>query len=105
VDSIILIREYLDGVSRDDFDEDMALKDSVERRIEIIAEASKHLPQELRDAHPEIPWRSVVAMRNFLSHEYFAVANESVWNVVQNHLGPLENTVTTMLAELPDDEA
>ena len=43
-------------------------------------------------------------MRNFLTHEYFAVANESVWNVVQIHLDPLELAVTAMLTALSDGE-
>ena len=43
-------------------------------------------------------------MRNFLTHEYFAVANESVWNVVQIHLEPLELAATAMLAALADEE-
>ena len=104
LDCITLIREYLDGMSRDEFEDDMVVKDAVERRIEIIAEATKHVPEKLKAAHPEILWKSVVSMRNFLSHEYFAVVNESVWNVVQNHLGPLETAVTAMLAELSDEE-
>lgn len=68
-----------------------------------LAEATKHIPAELKATRPEIPWQAVVGMRNFLSHEYFAVAHDSVWNVIVNHLGPLEVAVRVMLAALPEE--
>ena len=103
LDSIGLINEYLEGMTRQEFEENIIVRDALERRIEIIAEAAKHIPAPLREAHPEIPWREVMSMRNFISHEYFAVNNESVWNVAQFHLAPLERTVSAMLAELPGE--
>ena len=104
LDSIGLVREYMEGLTREQFEEDLFTQDAVARRIGIIAEASKHIPPEIKALRPEIPWPSIVSMRNFLTHEYFAVANESVWNVVQIHLEPLELAATARLAALADEE-
>ena len=104
LDSVVLVRDYMDGLSREDFENDDITKDAVARRIEIIAEASKHIPAALKATRPEIPWPSIRSMRNFLNHEYFAVANESVWNVVQVHLDPLEAAVKAMLANLSETQ-
>lgn len=103
LESIEHIQRYVEGMSREDFEEDIVVRDAVERRIEIIAEATKHIPSDLKATRPEIPWPAVMSMRNFLSHEYFAVAHDSVWNVVQNHLVPLEQAMRAMLATLPEE--
>ena len=73
---------------------------AVVRRLEIIGEAVKGLPDELRDRHPEIPWRQVAGARDILSHEYFRVDLELTWEMVKTNLPDLEASVRLMLAEL-----
>jgi uncharacterized protein with HEPN domain len=57
--------------------------------VEIVGEAARGLTEELRQAHPEVPWRQMVAMRNVLIHGYFDVDIDLVWSVAQNDLPKL----------------
>lgn len=58
-DSIRLIETYISGLSESDFVEDTMVQDAVMRRLEIIGEAVKNVPDEIREHHPEVPWRQV----------------------------------------------
>ena len=62
---------------------------AVIRKLEIIGEAAARVSAGLRDAHPEIPWRAVIGMRNRLIHGYDEVRMDQVWAVLQSHLRPL----------------
>jgi uncharacterized protein with HEPN domain len=73
------------------------IQDAVIRNLEVIGEAVKHLPPDLRRRHPEVPWRSITALRNVLIHEYFGVDLEIVWRVVQRRLPALKRHVTILL--------
>jgi uncharacterized protein with HEPN domain len=101
LDSIELIREYVHGMDAHDFEEDMLVQDAVDRRLEIIAEASKHIPGEMKVGKDGIPWRSITAMRNIMVHEYFGVQRIFVWKTITEELNDLEVAVKAMLEELP----
>ena len=70
----------------------------VERGIEIISEASRHLDEELKARHPEIPWSKVAGIGNVLRHEYERVAYDVLWRVVHDDLPPLEKAFREELA-------
>jgi uncharacterized protein with HEPN domain len=72
----------------------------VVHHLQIIGEAARSISQALRVAHPEIPWASVIAMRNLLVHEYFGIDIEEVWSTAVNDLPFLRPLVEAMLAEL-----
>lgn len=63
--------------------EDENLRLAVERRIEIIGEAAPRVSREFQDAHPQIPWRKIIAQRNVLVHEYGEIEDEIVWQVAK----------------------
>ena len=67
------------------------------RSLEIIGEAVKKLPKEITDNYPEIPWRSIAAMRDILIHEYFGVNMNLVWNTIQKELLPLRNAAQKII--------
>lgn len=69
------------------------------RSLEIIGEAAKHLPGELCEAHPQIEWRLITAMRNRLIHGYFGVDYELVWDVVASKIPELKQEIELMIAE------
>lgn len=67
---------------------DMA-EDAIERNLQIVGEAAVHLPADIIDAHPEIPWPQIRGFRNILVHQYFGVDVETVRDVIESHLPPL----------------
>jgi uncharacterized protein with HEPN domain len=71
------------------FVDDELAQTAVVRWVEIIGEAARGLTDELRQAHPEVPWRQIVAMRNVLIHGYFDIDVDLVWSVAQNDLPKL----------------
>ncbi len=77
------ITEYTQAKTWNEFDQSDLIQDAVIRQFEIIGEAARLVSQELKDAHPEIPWRQMTKMRNRLIHEYFRVDVEIVWDAVQ----------------------
>ncbi|UYN84439.1 MAG: DUF86 domain-containing protein [Microcella sp.] len=82
-------QRYVDALSSDNSDlVDMA-EDAVERNLQIIGEAAKHLPADLTDAHPEIAWPQIRGFRNILVHQYFGVDTDTVRDVVKTYLPPL----------------
>ncbi|MBX3193882.1 MAG: DUF86 domain-containing protein [Microbacteriaceae bacterium] len=82
-------RRYVDALDSDDQDlVDMA-EDAVERNLQIIGEATNHLPEEITGAHPEIAWPQIRGFRNILVHQYFGVDVATVRDVVETHLPPL----------------
>lgn len=79
LDCIDKIEKYTGDTTEDGFYNDVLLQDGVIRRLEIIGEAAKHVPQRLRSKHPGIPWPDIVGMRNRLTHEYFGVHLQRAW--------------------------
>ena len=99
------ILEAIDGIevatrrkSRGQFEADWVLRHAVQRAIEIISEACRHLPDEVLAPHPEIPWGKVRAAGNVLRHEYFRVADDVIWSVVVDELPPLRRAVVGIRA-------
>jgi uncharacterized protein with HEPN domain len=77
---------FVAGIDRQAFDDSMLIQSAVIRQIEIIGEATKRLSEELRAAHPHIPWRNMAGMRDILVHAYDHVDPDEVWNVVNDSL-------------------
>jgi uncharacterized protein with HEPN domain len=78
---------------------------AVVRALEILGEAAKRIPQDVRDQNPAIPWRAMVGIRDKLIHDYTSVNLEIVWNTVQQDLPALLPEVEKMLQQLPKDDA
>lgn len=96
LDSIARIEAYT-AVGREVFMSTTHWQDAVIRQLEIIGEASKRLSSELRDSHPEVPWRRISGLRDVLIHDYMGVDLEVVWGIVEHRIPELKATVVKLL--------
>jgi uncharacterized protein with HEPN domain len=76
---------------------DEARWDSIERNLEIIGEAVKGIPQDLRELRPEIAWQRIVGLRNILIHRYHGLDTEAIWDIVTAHLPKLRTAVVALM--------
>jgi len=98
LDAIGRIRSEMAGVSIEVFEADWRKRWLVERGVEIISEASRHLSEELKARHPEIPWSRVAGIGNVPRHEYEGVAPPVMWKLAQEDLTPLAQVCREELA-------
>ena len=89
LDAIKRIRDYVCGMDYKSFSSDMRTQDAVVRNLEIIGEASRQLPAEIREKVATIEWPKIMSLRNILVHEYFGVNLRIIWDVVEHKLEPL----------------
>lgn len=81
------------------FGSDRKTVDAAVRNLEIIGEASRNLPDEIKGSMPEIDWKKIVGLRNILAHEYFGISNQIVWDIVRTKLAPLREAWGRSLGE------
>ncbi len=98
ISAIENINVVMQGVSLEAFEMDWQKRWLVERCIEIISEASRHLSDDFRARHPDIPWRKVGGIGNVLHHDYERIAAPILWKLVQDNLLPLEKVCRDELA-------
>jgi uncharacterized protein with HEPN domain len=98
IEAVELIRSELASVTLQAFEPDTRKRWLVERGIAIISEASRHLGDELKARHPEIPRSKVAGIGNVLRREYERVAYDVLWRVVHDDLPPLEKACREELA-------
>ncbi len=87
------IEEYTKEITQDDFYKNILVQDAVLRRLEIIGEAVKNIPQEFRAKYPNIPWKKMAGMRDVLIHAYFGVNLKRVWKVTRKDLVDLKKRI------------
>jgi uncharacterized protein with HEPN domain len=85
------IEVFTEGMSYPDFVRDKKTTYAVIRGIEVIGEAVKKLPKDLKDIHPDVPWKRIAGMRDKLIHEYFGVDTEIVWKTVKEDIPYLKS--------------
>lgn len=75
----------------------MKVQDAVLRRLEIICEAVKHIPDKVKEKHPEVEWKKIAGARDIFVHEYFGIKLERVWDTIANDLLPLKEQVEKLI--------
>jgi uncharacterized protein with HEPN domain len=102
LESILLIEKYCSNVTIDDFLHSIQLQDSIIRRIEIIGEAVKNLPEDVKNDYSDVPWKKIAGMRDVLIHEYFGIDLELTWEVIQSDIPDLKRNITKIKKELAE---
>ncbi len=97
LDAISKIQRYTSNISFEDFEQNDMLIDAVVRNLEIIGEAVKQIPEDLRSKFSEIDWHRVIGFRNIVIHEYFDVDVNIVWVIATERLNELKNVLEKML--------
>jgi uncharacterized protein with HEPN domain/predicted nucleotidyltransferase len=96
-EAILAAETFTAGRSFADYRLDRMLQLALERNIEIISEASRHIPEHLRAQHPNIPWRKVLDIGNVLRHGYEIVDPKVIWLLVTEDLAPLKKAIEAMI--------
>ena len=98
-EAIDKIQEYTRKVSYDEFSKNKEKIDAVIRNFEIIGEAVKHIPQNIKQKHRDINWEDIVGMRNIITHEYFGVDLEIIWKTIKEKLPELKEKIEEIIKE------
>ena len=94
----------VDGITFDDFVNDIRIYYSVMKNLEVIGEAANMLTRHFRETHTEMPWRQIVSMRNVLVHGYAQVANADLWQTATNDIKPLLEQIRRYISDINWDE-
>jgi uncharacterized protein with HEPN domain len=99
------IQRYVKEMAFEEFVTDERTFDAVIRNLQIIGEACKNIPQDVRDRTPQIEWRKIAGLRDILAHAYFQIENEIVWDIVQNKIDALKEQVEGLLENDFNDQS
>jgi uncharacterized protein with HEPN domain len=92
------IAEYIEGYDFMLFKKDYRTVDAVIRNFEIIGEASKNLKEEIKEKYPDVPWKEMYYLRNRVSHEYFGVDYDIIWDIATNYLPENKKQIDHIIA-------
>jgi len=85
-ESMNRIEEYIKGMDFEQFRKNYLVVDAVVRNLEIIGEASNKIPEDIKNRYPQIPWDKMYGLRNRISHEYFGLDYEIIWEIISKQL-------------------
>jgi len=99
IDAAEAVREYVAGMGKSELARDRRTSDAVVRNLEVIGEAVKKLPAQVKRDHPEVEWKKIAGLRDILIHDYFGIDVDIVWDVLQNKVPVLVEQVRRILIE------
>ena len=92
------VRSYSEGIDPAMFVADELRYDATLRNLELIGEAATHIPMEVQQAHPDVPWRQVIATQNRLIHGYLGIDNDTIWSIVESDVPALITKLRALVA-------
>jgi hypothetical protein len=92
------VRRFTEGLTFEQFLEDEKGMDAVLRNLEVIGEAARGIPDDLKTQHTEVEWARMVGLRNIITHEYFGVDMRIIWQIATSNLPATESLIADMLA-------
>lgn len=103
LEAIEKIEKYTESIEDlDEFKRNNMVADAVLRNLEIIGEAARNIPEEIRAKYSEIPWNRVVGLRNIVIHGYFVVDLDVIWVIIKEQLPELKDVLFRMLEEVKE---
>jgi uncharacterized protein with HEPN domain len=99
LESISKIESFSKGLTKENFSKDELRQSAIMRKLEIIGEAVKNLPISFRNKYPFVDWRSIAGFRDILTHGYFGVNIEKVWNVIKYDMPKLKKNIEKILKD------
>ena len=97
------VLSYTEGMDQDAFVAEGLTYDATLRNLELIGEAATHIPSEVREAYPEIPWRAIVGARNRLAHAYLGIRDDVIWTIIQDAVPKLLPALRKILDTTSED--
>jgi uncharacterized protein with HEPN domain len=86
LESMQKILTYTEDMNYAEFTQNDLVRDAVIRNFEIIGEASKSIPNKIKNKYPKLPWKQMYGLRNLVTHEYFGVDDETLWTIISQQL-------------------
>ena len=102
IDAMDKALQFVEGMSYDEFAQDSKTVFAVVRAIEIIGEAVKNMPKDIREKHPEVPWKGMAGMRDKVIHGYFGVDMKVVWDTVKKRIPEVKPLFEKILRDLEE---
>jgi len=103
LEAIRKIEKYIEGLTKDDFLRDDKSFDAVIRNFEIIGEAVKHIPLDIREKYPDVPWKVMAGMRDKLIHEYFGIRYDVVWDTIKKRFPEVRPLIEEVLRKMDEE--
>lgn len=100
LESADLISGYVKNVDLKKFSSDVGIQDKVLRRLSVIGEIARLLPENFKEKNPKLPWERIAGMRNVIIHEYFGVKMERIWNIATSDLPEFRNEIKKLLKKI-----
>jgi uncharacterized protein with HEPN domain len=95
------VMAYTEGMDQAQFVATSVVYDATLRNLELLGEAASRIPENVRQSHPAIPWRMIVATRNRLIHGYLGIDNDTLWSIVREDVPRLGELLRSLLGETP----
>ena len=100
LEAIRKIKRYTENINFKEFADNELIQDGVVRNLEIIGEAVKNIPEDVKRDNPDVEWRKIAGLRDILIHAYFGIDVEVVWDIVKNKVPKLKEKVENILSKL-----
>ncbi len=102
IDAMKAIENFVEGMTFDDFIKDDKTSSAVIRKFEIIGEATRSIPDEIKKSYPQVPWKYMIGMRDKLIHGYFGIDFEIVWDAIKIDVPKVKPELLKILKELEE---
>ena len=93
------IESFSKGLTKKEFERNKLKQNAIMRSLEVIGEAVKNIPDQFREKYPNIPWKNIAGFRDILSHAYFGVNIDRVWNMIEKDLPSFKEEIEKINVE------